>query len=84
MCYIIPECRYCKGSVTFCSVIIQKKFPHIIRNWKLFNQFNLFNSSNLCQNLRSHTSEVIGVFCLLPLGLELWTEYRFQKARETL
>ena len=22
--------------------------------------------------------------CLLPLGLELWTEYRFQKARETL
>ena len=25
-----------------------------------------------------------GVLCLLPLGLELWTEYRFQKARETL
>ena len=25
-----------------------------------------------------------GALCLLPLGLELWTEYRFQKARETL
>ena len=24
------------------------------------------------------------VFCLMPLGLELWTEYRFQKARKTL
>ena len=25
-----------------------------------------------------------GVFCLMPLGLELWTEYRFWKARKTL
>ena len=25
-----------------------------------------------------------GVFCLMPLGLELWTEYRFRKARKTL
>lgn len=24
------------------------------------------------------------VFCLMPLGLELWTEYRFQKARKSL
>lgn len=24
------------------------------------------------------------VFCLMPLGLELWTEYRFWKARKTL
>ena len=24
------------------------------------------------------------VFCLMPLGLELWTEYRFQKAREQI
>jgi energy-coupling factor transport system permease protein len=24
------------------------------------------------------------VLCLLPLGLEIWTEYRFQKARESL
>jgi len=24
------------------------------------------------------------VFCLMPLGLEIWTEYRFQKARESL
>ena len=25
-----------------------------------------------------------GAFCLMPLGLELWTEYRFWKARKTL
>lgn len=25
-----------------------------------------------------------GVFCLMPLGLELWTEYRFRKARKTM
>ncbi len=25
-----------------------------------------------------------GVLCLIPLGLELWTEYRFQKARERI
>ena len=25
-----------------------------------------------------------GVFCLMPLGLELWTQYRFWKARKTL
>ena len=24
------------------------------------------------------------VFCLMPLGLELWTEYRFWKARQVL
>ena len=24
------------------------------------------------------------IFCLMPLGLELWTEYRFQKARRSL
>ena len=24
------------------------------------------------------------VLCLMPLGLEIWTEYRFQKARESL
>ena len=24
------------------------------------------------------------VFCLMPLGLELWTEYRFKKARRAL
>lgn len=23
-----------------------------------------------------------GVLCLMPLGLEVWTEYRFKKARE--
>ena len=25
-----------------------------------------------------------GVLCLMPLGLELWTEYRFQKARRSI
>ena len=25
-----------------------------------------------------------GAFCMMPLGLELWTEYRFWKARKTL
>ena len=25
-----------------------------------------------------------GIFCLMPLGLELWTEYRFKKARRSL
>ena len=24
------------------------------------------------------------LFCLMPLGLELWTEYRFRKARKAL
>ena len=24
------------------------------------------------------------IFCLMPLGLELWTEYRFKKARRAL
>jgi energy-coupling factor transport system permease protein len=24
------------------------------------------------------------VLCLMPLGLEIWTEYRFKKARKTL
>ena len=25
-----------------------------------------------------------GVLCLMPLGLEVWTEYRFKKTRESL
>ena len=54
----------------------------------MLDQTNIFYAPRILMPPATAMSYVFytgyGVFCLMPLGLELWTEYRFRKARRAM